>query len=377
MSTFRKVAILSFIIGFYVGCSPVKFNLDDSKCKDNGCLVEDGRYSFNYSVTAGLGKVDILIVNDNSASMSFEQARLAPRFRNFISDLDSQNVNYRIAMTTTDVLSAGAGSLLSFKDGVSYLTSAHSDRFQLFDQTIQRAETLSCEKFIADWIRNNGGNRDSISSSAYSSAYAQNCPSGDERGVYAANLVVNNNPSGFIRADAHLAIIFLSDEDERSGLYQSQGYVLDQMDQPAFLVSNIKNKLGEDKFDSLSVHSIVVKDQNCLNQQNSQVLGNYSPTAGLVSGSYGNVYLTFATQGWGNAADICSTDYSSQLGKIQSNITEKIKDIMLNCSRPSDLAVTISGSPVSFQLDGKVLKFNNYLAPGTNVSLSYKCDSLN
>ncbi len=377
MSTFTRVTVLSFIIGFYVGCSPVKFNLDDSKCKDNGCVVENGKYSFSYTVTAGLGKVDILIVNDNSASMSFEQARLAPRFKNFIADLDNQRVDYRIGMTTTDVAASSAGSLLSFKEGVSYLTPAQSDRLQLFDRTIQRSETLACEKFIADWIRNNGGNRDSISSSAYSAAYAQNCPSGDERGVYAANLVVNNNPAGFIRSDAHLAVIFLSDEDERSGLYQTQGYVLDQMDQPAYLVSNIKSKLGEDKFNSLSVHSIVVKDQSCLNQQNSQTLDNYSPTTGLVSGSYGNVYLTFASQGWGNAADICSNDYSSQLGKIRSNITERIKDIMLNCSNPSDLVVTVSGSPVAYQMDGKVLKFNNYLAPGTNVSMSYKCENLN
>ena len=107
MFTFTRAATLSFLIGLYVGCSPVKFSLDDSKCKENGCIVVDGKYSFNYTATAGYGKVDILIVNDNSASMSFEQARLAPRFANFIGDLDSRNIDYRIGMTTTDVSGTG------------------------------------------------------------------------------------------------------------------------------------------------------------------------------------------------------------------------------------------------------------------------------
>ena len=377
MKTLVKLATLSFVMGFYIGCSPVKFALDDSKCKDKGCVVINGQYSFNYSVTAGLGKVDILIVNDNSASMSFEQARLAPRFANFISDLDTRNIDYRIGMTTTDVSSSKAGTLLSFKEGIPYLMPSHQDRVTLFNQTIQRPETLACEKFIANWIRNNGGNRDSINSDAYSKGYAQNCPSGDERGVYAANLVINNNPSNFIRPDAHLAVIFLSDEDERSSLYTTQGYKLEQMDQPAYLVSNVKEKLGSDKYNSLSVHAIVVKDQNCLTHQSNQALDNYSPTAGLVMGSIGNVYLSFTNQGWGNAADICSEDYAGQLGEIRSKITDRIKDIMLNCVDPQELQVSVSGNSLPYTLEHKTLKFSQYLAPGTKVTLTYKCESLN
>lgn len=372
-----KMAAISLIVGFYVGCSPVKFSLDDTKCKDSGCIVENGKYSFNYSATAGFGKVDILIVDDNSASMSFEQARLSPRFGNFIADLDSRKIDYRIAITTTDVSGQNGGKLIAYKEGVFYITPKDGDRYTLFDAAIQRPETLTCEKFIADWIRNNGGDKSSINSNSYSTLYSKNCPSGDERGVYSANLVVKNNPSSFIRPDAHLAVIFLSDEDERSGLYGSRDYALEQMDQPSYLTSNVKSTLGDDKFNSLSVHAIVVKDQSCLNLQNSQALDNYIPTTGLVTGSIGNVYLTFTNQGWGNSADICSNDYTSQLGQIRTNLTERIRDIMLNCSNPTDLVVTVSGTPVSHIVDGKVLKFTQYLDPGTSVTLSYKCDSLN
>lgn len=377
MKTFTRVAAIAFIIGFYSGCSPVKFVLDDSVCKDNGCIVSDGKYVFNYSATAGAGKVDILIVNDNSASMSFEQARLAPRFRSFISELDGQHVDYRIAMTTTDVSESKAGQLISFQDGVSYLKSSNPDRQVLFNQTIQRPETLSCEKFISDWVRSHGGDRNSINTPEYSTAYLQNCPSGDERGVYAANVVVNKNPANFIRSDAHLAVIFLSDEDERSALYNSAEFKLDQLDQPANLISNVKTKLGEDKYNSLSLHAIVVKDQACLNVQNNQMLDANAATKGLISGSMGNVYLTMTAQGWGNAADICSEDYTSQLGQIRTKISESIKDILLNCSSPLELSVEVNGKSVAYQMEGKVLKLAQALVVGTTINLAYKCTSLN
>lgn len=378
MFTFTRAATLSFLIGLYVGCSPVKFNLDDSKCKENGCIVVDGKYSFNYTATAGYGKVDILIVNDNSASMSFEQARLAPRFANFIGDLDSRNIDYRIGMTTTDVSGAGplqGGNLISFS-GNPYLTPKISNRVALFNQEIQRPETLACEKFIADWIRNNGGSASATNRPGYAAAYAQNCPSGDERGIYAANLVVKNNPNSFIRSDAHLAVIVVSDEDERSGLYGNAGYYLEDYDQPGTLVNNVKNTLGADKYNSFSVHAIVVKDQACLNQQNSQILDGYAPTAGLVSGSIGTVYLTFPNAGWGKVADICSSDYTSQLGQIRSKITDNIKDILLSCSNPQDVVVTVGGSNVGYTMSGKTLKLNSALTAGTTVNLSYKCTSL-
>ena len=381
MVSLTRLAVLSFIVGFYVGCSPVKFSLDNSKCQgqDSGCVVENGLYSFNYTVTAGAGKVDILIVDDNSASMSFEQKRLAPRFANFIQNLDNRGVDYRIAITTTDV-SGGkfpqGGNLISFGDGSAYLTPSNSNRLNLFNQAIQRTETTDCENFIAQWFRDH--NLSSQDSSDYNTAYNNNCPSGDERGVYSANLVVQNNPSSFIRNDAHLSIIFLSDEDERSGLYLSGVMALDNLDQPATLVNNVKSILGNDKFNSLSIHAIVVKDSACLAIQNSQTLGNppNPVTTGMVQGSYGALYLKFSESSWGVAADICSEDYTGQLGSIQTRIENAIKDIMLNCANPSNLTVTVSGSPVSHWLDGKVLKFNQYLAPGTKVSLSYQCSSL-
>lgn len=366
MNALAKLSILSFVVGLYAGCSPVGFSMDDSQCRDEGCIVQNGQYAFKYDVQVGKGKVDILIVNDNSASMSFEQARLAPRFQNFIQELDSQNSDYRIAMTTTDISNGRGGKLIDFGSGKKFITPSDSNRQALFSSAIQRSETLKCESFMTQWISSGK----STATSEYTSAYNQNCPSGDERGIYAASLVVENNPSSFIRNDSHLAIIFLTDEDVRSGLYKvSSQFALASKDQPNYLVNEVKKKYGNDKFNSLTVHSIIVKDNACLVQQNSQING--------VQGSIGEAYKLFETSQWGKTVDICSTDYTSQLGQIRSYISNRIKDIVLKCYSPTELIVTVSGSNIPYTLEGKTVKFSTYLNPGTNVSLSYKCSVLN
>jgi hypothetical protein len=139
----------------------------------------------------------------------------------------------------------------------------------------------------------------------------------------------------------------------------------------------VKSVLGDAKYNSLSIHAIVVRDTSCLAQQNSQVLGDNpnQATQGLVSGAIGTAYLAFTTTSpaWGVSADICSSDYTGQLGTIQTSIQAKIKDILLNCSTPTDLVVTVSGTNVAHSVSGNILTFSQTLSPGTTVNLSYKC----
>lgn len=399
--TLTRLACLSFAVGFYVGCSPVKFALDAGQCEKVGqsCVVQNGLYHFDNNVSVGGGKVDILIVDDNSASMSFEQKNLASRFSGFISQLESNSVDYRIGITTTDISSNVSntsnnypraingngsfqdGNLIAFGSGVPYLTpssaGSQSGRVSLFNNTIVRQETLQCEQFIANWVQNYGVS--GINTNEYAQQYLANCPSGDERGIFAANLVVKKNPGSFIRSDAHLAIIFLSDEDERSGLYGSgQGYALSDDDQPNTLIQNISSTYGSGK--SVSVHAIVVKDNSCLSVQNHQSLGNpaVAATNGIVSGSLGSAYLTFPNNGWGKAVDICFNDYTSQLGQISSNIIDRINSASLACSNPQNLVVTISSSDssITWTQQGSEIRFNKQLPAGTSVHLTYDCSSI-
>lgn len=395
-----KGALIFIISGVYVlACSPVKFSASNED-SGNGVVIKCAgvelggnlcRYSDNF--TANGGKVDILIVNDNSASMSFEQKALATRFAGFLAQLDNKLVDYRIAMTTTDIHTAGDdneprsingngllqnGGLLDFGNGIRYLTPQISDRATRFNNTIVRPETAQCEQFIANYVSQYGVG--ATTSTDYSAQYKANCPSGDERGIYAANLVVQNNPSSFIRSDASLAIIFLSDEDIRSGLYPSGNkYALETLDQPASLIENIESKYKKSAL--TQVHSIVVKDNSCLSQQQSQSLGSppVPQTLGLVSGSIGSAYLTFNTSGWGKAVDICFNDYTNQLGEISTSIVEQKNTRILQCSNASSVSVSFvpQSGAVPYTVTGNELRFNQDIPLGTSVSISYNCPILN
>ncbi len=393
------LGLIAFV-GSYTACSGVRFSKQvdltqyagayGAACQQQG---DTKVYCEGTEFVSG-GKVDILIVDDNSASMSYEQARLASRFNNFISLLDGKSMDYRIAVTTTDVSSSGNparaanqngalqdGQLITFPNGSKYATQKDGDltqRASWFNSVINRQETLNCENFILNWV-NNGNSLDSLD---YSTQYIANCPSTDERGIYSANLVLKNNPNSFLRPEADLAIIFLTDEDVRSQLYyfNQPGYGLDDSDKASSLITNIKTVYPGKSF---GVHAMIVKSAACLSQQNAQ-------TQGLVSASYGYEYNNAvqlaqaamdAVGGTSAAAkmvagDICSNDYTTQLKQIFDNISGQIKDsIELGCENPTDLVVTLStsDSTITHSMIGKTLKFNKKLPVGTSVSYRYSC----
>lgn len=390
-------AILGSVVFYVVACAPVNFGVNNSPV--NGftqfCAASAGGAICDYTEDVSGPKVDILFVNDNSASMSFEQKALANRFAGFIQMLDGKHVDYRIAMTTTDIHSAqddneprpingnGAlqnGNLISFGDGINFLTPAVGDRVGRFNAAVVRPETLQCEQFIANWVSAHGTG--TLSSDAYKTQYKANCPSGDERGTYAANLAVKNNSGGFLRPNAYLAIIFVADEDVRSGLYcggannpncAATGYPLEEMDQPLSLFNAFKSQ-GKDKI--TEIHAVVVTDDACLAQQNSQSLGSpaVAATNGLVSGSMGKLYLNFPQSGWGVAVSICMNNYTSSLAPIANKIAIN-KGAVIGCDQPINLQVTPVPANASFSYTrtGKSIVYNTELPAGSQVRFTYSC----
>lgn len=390
------VGLIAFV-GTYTACSGVRFSKQvDVKQFGNACQQQsDSKVFCEGTEFVSGGKVDVLIVDDNSASMSYEQARLASRFNNFVKLLDNKSMDYRIAVTTTDTSSTanppravnqnGAlqdGKLIAFPFGGKYVTQKDGDttkRADWFNAVINRQETLNCENFILGWV--NSGK--SLESTEYTTQYADNCPTTDERGIYAANLVLQNNPDSFIRPEADLAIIFLSDEDVRSQLYHYNypGYELSEMDKSSTLINNIRTLYPSKAF---GVHAIIVKSEACLNQQAAQ-------TQGIVNGSYGWEYHNAVQQAktamnaMGFPADvtskmvsgdICASDYTSQLSQIFDSINGQVKDsIALGCENPTDMVVTLSTSDpsITHSVIGNTLKFNKKLPVGTSVSYRYSC----
>lgn len=382
MNSKNFILLLPALLAF-VGCSAVKFSTKSNCEGDANCVAQQGFDVYEGTETIQGGKVDVLIVNDNSASMSFEQARLAQRFNQFVAQFDQKLVDYRIAVTTTDISSSqnaprtinqnGAlqdGKLISFVNNTSFLTPTSgtlAQKEQMFNQVINRGETLACEQFIKSWIAS-GKSRDS---QEYSQAYYNNCPSTDERGIYAANLVLQNNPNSFIRPEADLAVIFLADEDERSQLYwhKQPGFELTELDKGTVLAAKIKEKYPQKTF---GLHAIIVKDQNCLDQQNNQI-------SGVVSGSYGWEYHNAVQATGGVSGDICASDYTQQLISISTNIQVKIVDkIALKCQAPKlevvNITISSSDPSITHSIVGSEIRFSKKLPVGSSVYYKYKCN---
>lgn len=154
-------------------------------------------------------EVDILFVIDNSCSMSQEQASLASNFSSFIQFADSQALDYQIATITTDVDLCPAptpqrpntvdqGQCGYFADG-SGDTGQSDPGWRL----ITPDETPSPEQAFASVVSQgiNG--------------------SGSEKGLEAAyralsSPLITGWNNGFLRPDAYLALIFVSDEEDQS-----------------------------------------------------------------------------------------------------------------------------------------------------------------
>lgn len=399
--------ILGLLIGTYwVACSPKKFDKDfeANACQNFAevCVSDNGEDKFDYTVTAAGGLVDILFVADNSGSMSFEQTYMAQRFHSFLGQLDARHVDYRIGVVTSDISSSATsstaddgassslyneprainqngalqdGNLVKFDNGSVYLTTSTANKEQLFAKNIQRPETLQCENYLKQYPN----------SQPPAAGVKANCPSGDERGLYAANLFFKKNPSSFIRPNAHLAIVILADEDVRSGLYSkasNTAYQLEENDQPATLINNVKAAYSNK---GLSVHSIIVRpgDGGCLTAQSRQMGPSFmGPTHGVtynqMLGSEGHKYAEATQMTNGILGDICAGDYGSQLANIGANIVDRMSDVTLACADPKALQVTLTPAQAgtSWSVSGNNLHFSQALNPGTQVRLQYTCPTL-
>lgn len=396
-----------------VACAPAMF--DKPLDCGEGCtrVVERGVRQIVYQSKVTGGVVDILFVNDNSGSMSSEQNQIAARFSTFLSTLDSQAIDYRIAITTTDVSDGsnpprsinqnGAlqdGNLIKFGNGAYFLENTTANKQALFDAAIRRNETAQCENYLN--TISVGGNADPV-------AYKANCPSADERGIYAASMTVDKNPSGFLRgAQAHFAIVFLADEDERSNQYDKVlNFRLSPKDLPQNLIENARARLPGK---SLSMHSIIVRpgtlknglsastaadriakvvredgsfdsankptalfntgDSSCLQAQGNQTNN--------VGGSYGYLYALAARMTNGVEGNICANDYGSQLQAIGTNLGTRGREITLACANPTILELRYAsqaGTPAGSVVEN-VFKIAESEPIGTEVYLKIECPDL-
>ena len=134
------------------------------------------------------GLADILFVVDNSGSMSEEQTKLGQSFNTFISWLVGGEVDYRIAITTTDMDATGAqGAFVSSGSNPKILDTTTPDVATVFAQNANVGITGSA----------------------------------DEKGLAAASTALSpallaGANAGFLRPEARLYVVWVTDEEDSS-----------------------------------------------------------------------------------------------------------------------------------------------------------------
>ncbi|MFW6368989.1 MAG: hypothetical protein ACOC0J_00205 [Myxococcota bacterium] len=121
--------------------------------------------------------IDILWVIDNSPTMRDVQDNLGQNLVSFFRYLDSGDVDYQIGVTTTDILRHGG----SFVGSPQIITPDTPDTLRVFRGNVH--------------VGTDGSAR--------------------EEGLAAAELLFQHQP-GFLREDAYVFIVFVSDQDDRS-----------------------------------------------------------------------------------------------------------------------------------------------------------------
>ena len=372
---------LGIVLGSVIACSPTKFNqsVDATQLCDNSvsrCVVEPHSVDITQEHKVGSGKVDILFVNDNSASMSKNQVAMASKFAGFIQNLDSKNIDYRIAITTTDLAAVQRDPLVNFSSGRNYLTKNDADRVAEFSDVIVRDETIICEDYIVSMFNTYGVYFQERSD--YRTNYSIKCPSSDTRGIYTANTVVSNNSDSFIRSDANLNIILISNDNVR------QGNQMENADRASTFVSMMAERYPSKYWD---FNSIVVKDETCRQSQSlrnavgTEVRNAYGPA---IQGALGLEYANLSNSAArdiennprprGKILSICEPNYSNHFNTMATQISEDARLFTMRCTPSAAPIVTLAsnGSSVSHTWNGDKILFPRAMA-GQQVKISYRC----
>jgi len=296
--------------------------------------VADKNESFGQVVKYNT-KVDVLWIDDNSSSMAKHQDNVAAQASVFVDWLTNNKFDFHLAVTTTDFSGSGAkGSFVGQKGNPLVISRDTPNAHDRFSENVRVGE--------------NGSDLEQ-GLSAMKEALSPN--------------KLNGVNSGFFRADAMLAVVALSDEDDQSvGTSGSYAQFLDQVKPP--FPEGGKGWL----FNSIVVPQL---DGPC------RTLGQYV--------SPGYRYMDLSKLSDGAIESICSSNFASILTNIRARIVERLTEYRL-ASKPvvSSIQVHINGVGIpqdpsngwTYDPNGYRIKFHGSAVPAADavVQVNYTPD---
>ncbi len=314
MCTLAAMAALS-------SCNDTAFSVADTSLTQNNPDVPPGlnagSNAFNVPNVGNASKIDVLFVVDNSGSMAGEQATLAAGFSDFIRAFEAKSVDFHLGVITTDVRNTDANSWQSKLPG--YLSPNRGD---LLTRTAgQRFLTPAVGNLAATFssLVNVGTRGDGSEQGLKSIVHA----------LEPAKLAPGGTNADFIRDDALLSIVVVSDENECTA-----GFSADQrIDEVLARIGQIKGPNSP----GYSFHFI-----NSLNASKPNPVPASTQVINSCPGEwfYPTVYLRAADRTGSPTFDI-ARNFASDLGGIGDSIVTQGQSKFKLSAKPLEGTVTV------------------------------------
>lgn len=293
--------------------------------------------------------VDILMIVDNSGSMEPYQIQLGRNFEAFIEFFIGAQVDYHIAVTTTTMRKP------TYDPSYPQCSQADLDEIpdpgQIADNRVITPQTADAATVFRDLVN------------------VGTCGSGYEMGLETARLalspeLLSTANYGFLRDEAALSIIFVSDEEDTSP-YPVNEYIND--------FREVKGQRSREVFNA---SALVVTDAS---------------TCGGSGSSVGSRYIDVATQTHGIVGNLCAQDFAGIVTELSLN-TSRLRDTFFLSREPDvrtlqvaveDAAVPCDTGAWSFAFveeagvsrPAVVFARDAMPAPGDRVSVRYNSGS--
>jgi hypothetical protein len=319
-------------------------------------------------------EVDILFVIDDSGSMSEEQQRLTSSFAGFISQAAVWDNDYHIGVISLNVVDEAVIGRLNRGDKSKtprYIVKSNQAQSQFANLSnlgadggsdeqeagLQAAQTALAAPFTTDTEISCSTNSD-CSNDPNICADPANCPYTCIEGS------CGGFNKGFVREDAQLEIIILSDEED-----QSSGSI-------AFYIDFLTNIKGWANVGRMHVNTIVGVEGVPQGGSESACVAADGGTA-----AEGKRYIEATTQTNGMYGSICESSFTAIMSDIADiSFNPKLQFFLSRLADPATVRVTVNDIPcadgwefdspsnsVIFDLEGGCLP-----QPGDKIEVSYK-----
>lgn len=341
-------------------------------------------YTSQYTVPTATSKVDVWFVLDDSGSMKEELKKLSDRLEDFVDVLNQGNVDWQMCYTLTTV--EGDKGKIRQDAGAIHEWFRKSDPNQMDGFTKDDFLSINSRVLTKNTVNQMADAKDIFSATLDTiGIFDFDGKSTNEQAVASARYGLSQavNEECF-RSDAALAMIIVSDEDEKScggrckfgpdesssddirdsSKYTNQYRALSSIDNPQELTRAIQEKWPNQAkaFTSHSI-SILRGDKTCYDQQDKDA-----------PAFYGYVYQELSDLTDGIKGDICADDYAGQLTSVAERTIKSLKSLTLKCA-PSSVESVVIGSDlnITYTVSGDKIYFNPELTEGTQVTVNYTC----